>query len=198
MRETVFLDRDGVLVEDVDLLTRADQLRVLPGVPAAMKALHKAGFQLVVVSNQPVVARGLITEREVKSIHHELAKQLAAAGSPTVEQFYFCPHHPKATLPAYRVNCDCRKPKPGLFLRAAQELSINLNASFAIGDRITDIMAGAKAGCRTVLVQTGKHLEKPIETSEPLDMKIRPNHICADLSAAAEWILSQCRLTNEE
>ena len=191
MRRTVFLDRDGVLVEDVDLLTRADQLRLLPGVPVALNALRNAGFVLVVISNQPVVARGLVTEQDVVTVHTELGRLILAAGGPTLDRMYFCPHHPKATLPAYRLDCDCRKPKPGLLLRAARELNLDLRTSFMVGDRITDIIAGAKAGCRTVLVQTGKHLEKPIKTSEPLDTTIAPEHVRADLPAAVEWILRQ-------
>lgn len=189
MSKAVFLDRDGVLVEDVDLLTRADQLRLLPGVPSALSALRSAGFALVVVSNQPVVARGLLTEENVVCIHVELDSLILAAGGPALDRYYFCPHHPKATLPAYRLDCECRKPKPGMFLRAARELNLDLRASFAVGDRITDIIAGAKVGCRTVMVQTGRHLEKPIETREPLDTTIKPDHVCADLSAAVEWIL---------
>lgn len=185
----VFLDRDGVLIEDVDLLTRADQLRLLPGVPEALCALSDAGFKLIVVSNQPVVARGLITEADVEQIHSELQQRLLAAGSPAVERFYFCPHHPNATLPEYRIVCDCRKPRPGMFLQAAREREIDLRSSFAVGDRITDIIAGAKAGCRTILVQTGKHQDKPIETSGPLDVSVRPNHTCANLPAAARWLL---------
>ena len=185
----VFLDRDGVLIEDVDLLTRADQLRLLPGVPEALRALIDAGFRLIVVSNQPVVSRGLVSEEDVERIHAELQQRLLAAGSPAMEKFYFCPHHPNATLPHYRVVCDCRKPRPGLFLQAARELEVDLRSSFAIGDRITDIIAGARAGCRTLLVQTGKHLEHPIETNEPLVATLQPDHTCADLAAAAEWIL---------
>ncbi|MCL4788751.1 MAG: HAD family hydrolase [Verrucomicrobia bacterium] len=191
MRSAVFLDRDGVLVEDVDLLTRTDQLRVLAGVPASLIALREAGFALVVVSNQPVVARGLATEAEVQAIHVELGGLIRAAGGPDFDQVYFCPHHPNATLPAYRVDCDCRKPKPGMLLRAARELSLDLRSSFLVGDRLTDIIAGARAGCRTVLGQTGKHLDRPIETNEPLDTTIRPDHTCADLPAAVGWILHQ-------
>jgi D-glycero-D-manno-heptose 1,7-bisphosphate phosphatase len=191
MNRAVILDRDGVLVEDVDLLTRGDQLCLLPGVPSALNTLRNAGFALVVVSNQPVVARGLVTEQEIEMIHAELDRLLLAAGGPAMDRYYFCPHHPKATLLAYRVDCDCRKPKPGLLQKAAGELNLDLRTSFIVGDRITDIIAGAKAGCHTVLVQTGKHLEKPIETSEPLDTTISPDHICADLPAAEEWILRQ-------
>lgn len=196
MNRAVFLDRDGVLIEDVHLLTRPEQVVIPPGVPGALRALGEAGFKLVVVSNQPVVARGLASEPEVRAVHARMESLLRSAGAPPLDGIYFCPHHPNATLPAYRVDCDCRKPKPGLFRRAATELNLDLRASFAVGDRITDIIAGARAGCRTVLVQTGKHHEKPIETSEPLDATIQPDHIGADLAAAVDWILKQCKIQN--
>jgi len=198
MRRAVFLDRDGVLIEDVHLLTRPEQVVIPLGVPAALRALSEAGFKLVVVSNQPVVARGLTSEPDVRAVHVHMESLLKGAGAPPLDRIYFCPHHPNATLPAYRVDCDCRKPKPGLFRRAAAELNLDLGASFAVGDRITDIIAGARAGCRTVLVQTGKHREKPIETSEPLDPSIQPDHINLDLGAAAEWILNQCKMKNSK
>ncbi len=196
MKPAVFLDRDGVLIEDVHLLTRPEQVVMPAGVPGALRALGAAGFKLIVVSNQPVVARGLATEPDVRAVHAHMESLFQSAGAPPLDGIYFCPHHPNATLPAYRLDCDCRKPKPGLFRRAAKELELDLGASFAVGDRITDIIAGAKAGCRTVLVQTGKHLEQPIETSEPLDLTIQPDHTCADLGAAVEWILKQCKIKN--
>ena len=198
MKPAVFLDRDGVLIEDVHLLTRPDQIVVLPGVPEALKKLAAAGFKLIVVSNQPVVARGLVSEQDVRAVHEHMESLLRCDGSPPLDAIYFCPHHPNATLVSYRVDCDCRKPKPGMFLQAARELDIDLQASFTVGDRITDIIAGAKAGCRTVLVQTGKHTEKPIESSEPLDTTIQPDQVCADLAEAAEWILKQCKIMNAE
>ena len=198
MSRAVLLDRDGVLIEDVHLLTRPEQVVIRAGVPGALRALGEAGFRLVVVSNQPVVARGLASEADVRAVHARMESLLQSAGAPPLDGIYFCPHHPNATLPAYRVDCDCRKPKPGLFRRAAKELELDLGASFAVGDRITDIIAGARAGCRTVLVQTGRHEEKPIETSEPLDTTIQPDHTCADLSEAVEWILKQCKIENAE
>lgn len=191
MNRAVFLDRDGVLVEDVDVLTRPDELRLLPGVPAALKRLREDGFHLVVVTNQPVVARGLATEADVAAVHIALAALIQQSGGPVPERFYACPHHPQATLPAYRQDCDCRKPRPGLIWQAARELNLELPASYLVGDRITDIIAGAKAGCRTVLVETGKHLAPPITTREPINPGIKPDWRCADLAAAAEWILSR-------
>ena len=190
MSAAIFLDRDGVLIGDVHLLTDPGDIRVLESVPQALTSLKEAGFQLIVVSNQTVVARGLITEQEVCAINAEIERLLEQAGAPHLDGFYFCPHHPNATLPAYRIVCECRKPRPGLLLRAAREHNLNLGASFMVGDRITDIIAGARAGCRTVLVQTGKHQAPPIETVEPLDESVQPDHVCADLRAAAEWILA--------
>jgi D-glycero-D-manno-heptose 1,7-bisphosphate phosphatase len=189
MNAAIFLDRDGVLIEDVDLLTHPDEIRILEGVPQALRGLKEAGFRLIVISNQTVVARGLVTEQEVCAINAEMARLLEQAGGSRLDGFYFCPHHPNATLPAYRIACECRKPRPGLLLRAAREHNLNLRASFAVGDRITDIIAGARAGCRTVLVQTGKHQAPPIEMVEPLDRSIQPDYTCANLSEAARWIL---------
>ncbi len=191
MNPAVFLDRDGVLIEDVDLLTRKDQVRILPGVPAALAALSKAGFCLVVVSNQTVVARGLATESDVKEVNNFISQKLSESGGPQLSAWYFCPHHPNATLENYRMDCDCRKPKPGLLFSAGEQLKIDLKQSFMIGDRVTDIAAGKAAGCQTILVQTGRHLATPIETSELINPVLKPDFTCADLTAAATWILSQ-------
>ncbi|MGI8967455.1 MAG: D-glycero-alpha-D-manno-heptose-1,7-bisphosphate 7-phosphatase [Limisphaerales bacterium] len=187
VNRTVFLDRDGVLIEEVHLLTRPEQIRVLPGVAEALQKLKTAGFYLIVVSNQTVISRGLATESEVKAINSHMEELLENAS--LLDAIYICPHHPNATLASYRSNCHCRKPHPGLLLRAAEEHAINLTRSFMIGDRMTDIIAGARAGCRTILVHTGNHLAPPIETAEPLDETICPDHVCADLKAAAQWIL---------
>ena len=186
--KAVFLDRDGVLIEDVGLLTEEAQLRVLDGVPEALIALRQAGFLLVVISNQTVVARGLLTEAGVNQIHQALDARLQSAGA-SIDRYYFCPHHPKGTLPQYRLDCDCRKPKPGLLLRAARDCGIDLTKCFCVGDRLTDIIAGAKAGCRTVLVQTGRHVDPLIETAAPIDLSIKPDWTCANLKEAAAWIL---------
>lgn len=189
MNRAVFLDRDGVLVEDVDVVTEPAQLRLLPGVPAALRRLHDHGFRLVVVTNQPIVARGLATETDVAAVHVALAGLIQQGGGTAPDRFYFCPHHPNATVPDYRTDCDCRKPRPGMLWRAARELDLELPASYLIGDRITDIIAGMKAGCRTILVETGKHLAPPINTRDPIDPLVKSDFRCADLAAAAKWIL---------
>jgi len=191
LRRAVFLDRDGVLNEDIGPFTEPAALRVPAGVPEALVRLKAAGFALLVVTNQSVVARGLTTEAGLESLHEHLAGMIRARGGPAVDAFYYCPHHPKATLEAYRRECDCRKPRPGLLLRGAREHGIDLTRSFMVGDRPTDIGAGRGAGCRAVLVQTGRHLDQPIETVDPFDAGILADHTCADLGAAADWILSQ-------
>jgi D-glycero-D-manno-heptose 1,7-bisphosphate phosphatase len=217
LRAAVFLDRDGVLIEDRGLLVDPAGIRILPGVPAALRKLKEAGFFLAVVSNQAVVARGLISPRDLDALNTRIRGLLEAAGAPPLDAAYFCPHHPEAALPRYRVVCDCRKPRPGSLLRAAREYGLDLAASFMVGDRMTDIAAGTAAGCRTVLLETGQHDAPPIVTAltqgaltpcpSPADHcyamvpdlrsvpggeeGCRPNHTCADLPAAAEWILGE-------
>lgn len=187
-RPAIFLDRDGVILEEGGFVLDPDDLRIVPGAPEALGRLERAGFELVVVTNQAAVARGLTGEDKVAEIHGLLTSRLAAEGAH-IAAIYVCPHHPSADVPEYRIICDCRKPRPGLILRAADELGLDVRTSFMIGDRVTDIAAGASAGCRTVLVRTGAHLEPTIELVEPLDPDLRPDHACDDLRAAVDWIL---------
>jgi D-glycero-D-manno-heptose 1,7-bisphosphate phosphatase len=189
MSRAVFLDRDGVLIEDVPLMTDCQDIKVIAGVAQALCRLSTTGFKLIVVTNQAIVARGLMQESEVRAMNGRIAQLLVEDGTPEIAGFYFCPHHPNASIQAYRVKCSCRKPEPGLLLRAASDHDVDLKASFLIGDRQTDIVAGAKAGCRTVLVQTGAHEAPLIETAVPIDTRIAPDHVCRDLREAAEWIV---------
>jgi D-glycero-D-manno-heptose 1,7-bisphosphate phosphatase len=186
----VFLDRDGVLVDDVGPLVRCADVRVLPGVVEALGILRDAGWALVVVSNQTVVARGLASEADVCALQADIADLLLGAGAPALDDFLFCPHHPRATRPSYRVACGCRKPEPGLIRRACHRHGIDATKSVMIGDRPSDVVAGTRAGCRTVWVQTGRHLDAPIETLAPLAPP-KPDHVCGDLLAAAHWIVAQ-------
>ena len=189
MPTAVLLDRDGVLIEDIHLLRERRDIQLLAGVPEALQSLSEAGFKLIVVSNQAIVARGLASEDEIRGHNAEVQRQVTVAGGPALDGFYFCPHHPSATLARYREDCGCRKPRPGMLLRAAAEHDLDLSDSFMIGDRVTDIIAGARAGCRTIQVETGCHRAPPIETVEPLE-RTRPDHRCAGLAEAARWILA--------
>lgn len=185
----VFLDRDGVLIEDNGLLIRAEEIRLFDDAPSALALFKSTGFLLIVVTNQTVVSRGLASEEEVAELNRAVRDSIVKAGGPLLDAFYVCPHHPNATLERYRKLCDCRKPRPGMLFQAAREWDIDLGSSFMIGDRITDIAAGASAGCRTILLRTGAHLVPPIETVEPLDPELAPNFACDTLTEAAEWIL---------
>lgn len=190
-RRAVFLDRDGVLVADVDLLVDPADIDVLDGVPEALSALAGAGYALVMVTNQTVVARGLATELELQRIHAALTERLRSGGSPKLDAIYVCLHHPNATLARYRADCECRKPRPGLLLRAARELDLDLSASTLVGDRQSDVTAGSLAGCATVLVGSGAYASEPIETTLELDKALEPDIVCADLAEAARWILGR-------
>lgn len=188
-RRCVFLDRDGVLVEDRGLQVEPAGFRILAGVPEALRRLRQAGFALVAVSNQAVVARGLIDEAGLEALHAHLGRLLVQLGGAPLDAFYSCPHHPAATLPAYRTNCACRKPRPGLLLRAAEEHGLDLAASFMVGDRLSDLQAGHRAGCRTVWIQSGRHSDRPIESPEPFDPTVPVAFTCTSLAEAAAWIL---------
>ena len=154
MKRTVFLDRDGTIVEDLDFLTDLAQLRLIPGAAQAIRELNEAGFLVVVVTNQSGVARGFLSEKTLNEIHRQLAQLLQKEGA-RIDAYYYCPHHPTVGPPEYRIDCDCRKPKPGLFLRAAKDLDLDLAKSFAIGDSLRDGEAARAAGVRALLVRTG-------------------------------------------
>jgi D-glycero-D-manno-heptose 1,7-bisphosphate phosphatase len=153
-KPAVFLDRDGVVIEEAHYLAASEQVRLLPGAAEAIASLNRAGWVVVIVSNQSGVARGLFSEADVRTVHHRLAELLGGYGAK-IDAFHFCPHHPEAEVPAFRIECECRKPRPGMLVRAASELGLSLTSSWMIGDRVTDLEAGAAAGCRTVLVRTG-------------------------------------------
>jgi D-glycero-D-manno-heptose 1,7-bisphosphate phosphatase len=191
MNRAVFLDRDGVVIVDADLITQIDQIHVIDGIPEALRRLKKAGFLLIIVSNQPVVARGLITETEVIALNDEIQHRIIQSGGCGFNGFYFCPHHPNATLQEFRIVCECRKPAPGLLFQAATDKAIDLKTSFMVGDRITDIIAGKNAGCTTIQVLSGMHEAAPIVTTGPIDLSIKADHICSNLLQAANWILEK-------
>ena len=189
MTRAVFLDRDGVLIEDRQPLRSSADIVPLPGVARALRRLKKAGFALVVVSNQTVVARGLLSTDDVCALQGEVEARLRSAGAPPLDGFYFCPHHPAATLPAFRQNCACRKPASGLLLEARAALGIDLAGSYMIGDRPSDVLAGQRAGCRSIQLLTGRHLDPPIEVEGGFAPTV-PDFCCATLADAADLIMA--------
>jgi D-glycero-D-manno-heptose 1,7-bisphosphate phosphatase len=154
LKPAVFLDRDGVVIEDSHYLGDPSRVKLLPGSAESIALLNRAGWQVVVATNQSGVARGLFSLGSVGEVHDRIDEQLRPFQA-RVDAYYFCPHHPEAEMREFRVDCDCRKPKPGLLLRAAEVHGLDLAASWMIGDRLSDLEAGSAAGCRTVLVRTG-------------------------------------------
>lgn len=188
--KAVFLDRDGVVIKDKGTILRQEDMEVFRGAVTALRILKALGFLVIVVTNQPVVARGLITEKELSDLHVVLQKLVSADGpDQLIDDVFYCPHHPNADLVRYRVDCGCRKPKPGMIEAAKEMYGIDVTESYLIGDRITDIIAGTQAQCKkTILVETGAHRSPPIQTSAVIDVSIQPDLVCADLLQAAEMI----------
>lgn len=150
LRAAVFLDRDGVIVEDVNFLTVVSDIHILPGVAHAIRMMQDR-FYLIVVTNQSGLARGLLNERDLLDIHAEIVRLLAAEGA-IIDAFYYCPHLPQALVMTYREECDCRKPRPGMLLRAQADWGLDLTRSFLVGDGTRDIQAGSAAGVRSILL----------------------------------------------
>jgi len=179
-QKAIFLDRDGTINKYVGFLRIIDDFELIPGVAEAIKTINNSGYLAIVITNQPVIARGEVTVSELQEIHNKM-ETLLGAGGAYLDAIYYCPHHPhkgyEGEIPELKFDCDCRKPKPGMLLRAAQDFNIDLSASWMIGDGENDIKAGKAAGCRTALIgedeygqdTTGESLLSIIEqiTQEP-------------------------------
>jgi D-glycero-D-manno-heptose 1,7-bisphosphate phosphatase len=188
-RRGLFLDRDGTIVEHVDWLTRPSQLRLMPGAPEAIVRAAAAGFAVVVITNQPVVAHGLADERDVRQVHLALSAMLGAEGA-RIDAYYFCPHHPAGSVEPYRTLCACRKPQPGMIVHAARDLGLDLGDSVMVGDRLTDVAAGLGAGCKTVLLDSGIGTSRASHGLSSTDRPPAADHVCSDLIRAVDWALT--------
>ena len=148
----VFFDRDNTLIVSDGYLGDAAKVVLIDGAADAIARLRQAGYAIVVVSNQSGIARGLFDEPAARAVNARLCELLLQENPEAkIDQQEYCPHHPQAPLAAYRVDCDCRKPRPGMLLKAAQELHLDLGNSYLVGDAPRDMEAGKAAGCRTVL-----------------------------------------------
>jgi len=147
----VFFNRDGTLIRDHGYLNHPDQVELLDGAAEAIKELQLLGYKAVVVSNQPGVARGIVTEEMLEQIHGRLGELLARKGA-SLDGIYYCPYHPDGAVPQYRKDSDCRKPGPGMLLAASLAMDIDLPRSWMVGNEHSDVEAGAAAGCRTILI----------------------------------------------
>jgi D-glycero-D-manno-heptose 1,7-bisphosphate phosphatase len=182
--KAVFLDRDGTLIVERGYITVPEGVELIPGAAEAVTRLREAGWKVFVVTNQGCVAKGMITEDELGLIHFRMVSLLAEGGAE-IDGVYYCPHHPDGEQIQYSVECDCRKPRPGLLERAAGEHGVDLSESVTIGDSLRDLEAGRAAGTRGILVLTGKGTQTALEDGHGADF------VATDLSAAVEWVLSQ-------
>ncbi len=178
-----FIDRDGTINLDVGNLSKVKDLIIPPKVPAALILLNKFNIPAIVITNQSVVARGLLIEEGVEAIHREIKQSLAKEGAK-IDAFYFCPHHPNANLEKYRVVCDCRKPGTGMYKKAAKEFGVDLKYSYVIGDSFRDIEAGKTLGATTIAVSSNQ--------TELRDSK--PDYLVKDLYEAVKLILQKEKL----
>lgn len=180
-RRSVFLDRDGTIVEEVGYLNHASRFRMFPFAAEAIRRLNEARIPVIVVTNQSGVGRGYFPESLVHTVHESMTQQLAAAGAH-LEAIYYCPHGSSD-------GCDCRKPKPGLLHRAAREHRLDLGRSFVVGDRYGDIELAHSAGCRGILVRTGYGEGEVAWHSGGWSSP--PEYVATDLGLAVDWILRQ-------
>ncbi|HOD40611.1 MAG TPA: HAD family hydrolase [Candidatus Wallbacteria bacterium] len=173
----MFLDKDGVINVDKGVSGNFEPVELYAHICDLIAEFKSAGFKIFVVTNQPVVARGLMSEDELK-IYFEKFRDLILKTNTgaAIDKIYYCPHHPDANDERYRALCECRKPKPGMLLTAAREYGIDLKASYMIGDRMSDITAGSLAGCRTIHFLSGMHTQKAIISDFKPDKEIRPDY----------------------
>lgn len=182
MRRAVFLDRDGTLIRNQHYGCNPEAIEFLDGVLDGLKLLKDDGYLLVVVTNQSGIARGFFSEADLAEMHRRVG-DLAAAHGVAIDAFYYCPHHPEGVIPAYSRICDCRKPRPGMLLRACADLDILPSASWLIGDILDDVEAGNRAGCRSVLIDVGTE-------AQPQIPERTPSYVAASFADAVGYVLS--------
>ena len=183
-RPAVFLDRDGTLSEERGFIDRLELIEIFPWTSDAIRLLNRAGFAVVVVTNQSAIGRGIIDLPFLQTVHDAFDRHLVRSGAK-IDRYYYCPHHPDAPLPEYRMACRCRKPGPGMIEQATTELGLDPSRSFMVGDRLIDVACGHAAGVKSLLVRSGHSAhrgEAPPGLSEP-------DAILNNLMEAVGWIL---------
>jgi D-glycero-D-manno-heptose 1,7-bisphosphate phosphatase len=182
VQRAVFLDRDGTIIEDTGYIGEIERVRFLPGVREAIQSLNGGGFKVIVVTNQAGVARGYFTEESVQKVNTFIGESLAREKA-LIDGFYYCPHHIEGIVEEYRRDCYCRKPNPGMLEKAAHDFGIDLPRSFLIGDKESDIEAGNRAGCRTILIAGREH------AGNELNDAATPDYIAPGLYEAVSWLV---------
>ena len=187
-RPAVFMDRDGCLIEEMGYLNHPSRVRILPRTAAAVSRLNAAGIPALMATNQAGIARGYFSEETLAEINAEVVRQLELEGA-RLDGLYVCTHHPTAGSPPHRQLCACRKPKPGLLHRAAEELGLDLSRSVMVGDKPSDVEAGQAAGAAGVMVLTGYGRGEWEHHRHAWTVK--PDHVAEDLLDAVVWALGR-------
>ena len=186
-RPAIFIDRDGTLVEEVDLLHRVEDLELLSFSASAIKKINNSAYLSFLITNQPVVARNLCDTSVIAQIHNKLETLLGREGA-YLNDIYFCPHHPDKGYPEenseFKIDCDCRKPKTGMISKAVKEYNVDVESSWVIGDRTTDIQTGKNAGMKTILVRTGN-------AGQDRKFEVSPDYIFDNIEDSVDFILSK-------
>lgn len=186
MERAVFVDRDGVISEEVGYLGDRDHLRLIPHAAEAVKLVNQSGLKIIAITNQSGVARGYFSEEMLGDIHRKMEMLLSDQGA-FLDGIYYCPHHPEGTVEAYRMECDCRKPAAGLLIQAAKEHAIDVSSSYLVGDKHTDIECAHRAGARGILVLTGYGRDELKKINS--GASAQPHYVAADLLDAVQWII---------
>ena len=187
MQPAVFLDRDGTMIHDAGYLGSVDRLRWYPWTVDAIRLLRRAGFVVVVTTNQGGVGLGLYAEQAVHQIHEAMRAVLRSSGTD-VDGWFFCPHHPRSTVEALRGPCECRKPAPGMIRQAAARFAIDLARSFVVGDKLSDVELAVNAGARGILVRTGSGHDVVEAAGGAVPGAA---FVAANLMEATAWMLGQ-------
>ncbi|NIM58276.1 MAG: HAD-IIIA family hydrolase [Candidatus Aminicenantes bacterium] len=191
-KRAVFLDRDGTINKDVGYPSSFSMIEIFPYSFEAIKKINDAGLLAVIVSNQSGVGRGLIVEKNLLDIHHKLQASFAKHGAH-FDGVYYCPHYRLSSIPRYRKNCGCRKPNPGMGLQAAEDLNIDMNNSYMVGDKVEDILFGRNIQAKPILLLTGFGQEALPKLKKK---RVVPAYVAANLLEAVNWILKQEKKTH--
>lgn len=183
MSKAIFIDKDAEFDKGNPYRVSQNLVTLLPQIGDGLSILQNWGYKIIVVSNQPGVARGMVEETDLFEFHVNL-RELFNFFNLRLDGFYYCSHHPEGIIPEYSITCACRKPLPGLYFQAAEELNINLSQSWMIGDILKDVESGKRAGCRTLLINNGAEKDWSIDSLK------MPDYITYDFKETAQFIIS--------
>lgn len=188
--KAVFLDKDGTLIPDIPYNVDVNKVTLSEGVIEGLQILQSHGYLLVVVSNQSGIARGFFSVEQLNAVRERISRMCSKMGI-YLDGFYYCPHHPEGVVAGYDQECDCRKPDPGMLLKAANDMDIDLETSWMIGDILNDVEAGNRAGCKSILINNGN------ETEWTPGGNRLPEYFAKDLAEAAKYIVAETKVRND-